>query len=229
MQRMKEETLQTESIRNNERLKHEQHIKQLQDCFDNKRLHIENTLKLDPTEQKEHDHLTVTQNISGTFNGLNNLLVSTLDELEELMRTREALFHNKLEEERIARNKLEATLFHCQQETCNMRPNLKLLYETISSDQCSLHHLERTVNSQKRRIRVLEQKYFYSLVLGVKLNELNISLFGHNGELWRHGGFEPGDLFSEVKEEGVEIERWAVWVANKWKHSLRNVNENLDS
>ena len=74
-----------------------------------------------------------------------------------------------------------------------------------------IHNNEDRVQASRRHIDYIEQKYFYSLLLGVKLN---LCLWGKtvNGV----NLMKPDVLFVKVKQNGIALDDWPRWISGQF-------------
>jgi len=141
-------------------------------------------------------------------------------ELESLYSEHMDFYRKELEESKVMIEKTEKLLQNNSTEIDSLKKHLVQVHEShsgdvLSRDQC-IQQYQTQICSQNHYISNLEQKYFYSLILGLKLN---MALYGHVDDLL-HSKLDPASLFLEVRDYGVNIENWPSWIARKFAKAV---------
>lgn len=93
--------------------------------------------------------------------------------------------------------------------------------EIINRDRL-IYQYQNELAETKRYVESTEQKYFFSLVLGVKLN---MALWGKASDAVNL--LRPQNLFVKVREQGIAIENWPGWVSRELS-SLSAISQAAD-
>ena len=82
--------------------------------------------------------------------------------------------------------------------------------EEITKRDSMIYHYQSELTNMKHYVESTEQKYFYSLLLGVKLN---MALWGKATDALNL--MRPHVLFKKVQDQGIAIENWPSWVSRE--------------
>ena len=82
--------------------------------------------------------------------------------------------------------------------------------EEIMNRDKLIYQYQSELAEVKRSVESTEQKYFYSLLLGVKLN---MALWGKATDAVNL--MRPQTLFAKVRDQGIAIENWPSWVSRE--------------
>ena len=157
---------------------------------------------------------------------LKKLLYDSRNDLERLYKEHIEFYRKELEETKILIEKNEKILQNNITELETLKTHLQSTHEKysrdiLSRDQC-IQQCQNQIFTQNHYISSLEQKYFYSLILGVKLN---MALYGRDDEILNLK-FEPSKLFLLIRENGIDVENWPSWVARKLAGYIHKTTEN---
>ena len=157
---------------------------------------------------------------------LKRLLYDSRNDLERLYKEHIEFYRKELEETKILIEKNEKILQNNITELETLKTHLQSTHEKysrdiLSRDQC-IQQCQNQIFSQNHYISSLEQKYFYSLILGVKLN---MALYGRDDEILNLK-FEPSKLFLLIRENGIDVENWPSWVARKLAGYINKTTQN---
>ncbi|XP_019640373.1 PREDICTED: sorting nexin-16-like [Branchiostoma belcheri] len=89
--------------------------------------------------------------------------------------------------------------------------HLRLRYtEDIQGRDAHMHELQRQVTDLQHYCNSAEERYFYSLVIGVKLN---MSAQGY--KTTHINQLKPQTLYERIRSTGTSVEHWPGWVARE--------------
>ena len=159
--------------------------------------------------------LKTTDNVVDKERELRSALSDSRRELEHLYKEHIDFYRKELEDGKIEVSKLDRSLQNSQVEINSLKSHLTEVHErhqheVHARDSC-IQQYQTQLCTQTHYIAGLEQKYFYSLILGVKLN---MALYENDVETL-NSSFEPAQLFLEVRDNGINIENWPSWIARK--------------
>ncbi|XP_035679364.1 uncharacterized protein LOC118417766 [Branchiostoma floridae] len=89
--------------------------------------------------------------------------------------------------------------------------HLRLRYtEDVQGRDAHMHELQRQVTDLQHYCNSAEERYFYSLVIGVKLN---MSAQGYR--TMHINQLKPQTLYERIRSTGTSVEHWPGWVARE--------------
>lgn len=124
------------------------------------------------------------------------------------------IYKKEIEDAKTDLIKTEYQLQTANTEIRNMKNTLEAVHasrdEEIFKRDGIMKEFQKQIEDTNLYAKNTEQKYFYSLILGVKLN---MALWGKaNGAI---NQMKPAILFSRVRDQGISIEHWPSWVSRE--------------
>ena len=141
--------------------------------------------------------------------------------LEKARRVMEDLHKEHLEIYRKENEDLKSDCIRCEYQLQTAKTDNQTLRDTlaqlhvckdeeIKNREKVIYHYQNELASIKRYVESTEEKYFYSLVLGVKLN---MALKGRDTSAVNL--MRPHVLFAKIRDQGIAIENWPSWVSRE--------------
>ena len=134
--------------------------------------------------------------------------------MEEVHREHLEIYKKENEDLKSDCIRCEFQLQTAKTENQTMRDTLAQMHNTRNEDITSrdnlIYHYQNELATMKHYVESTEQKYFYSLLLGVKLN---MALWGKATDAVNL--MRPHILFAKVREQGISIENWPSWVSRE--------------
>ena len=145
---------------------------------------------------------------------LNRAITEARKTLEDLHKEHLELNKKEIEDLKTDLVRLEYQLQTANTEAQTLRDMLAQVHasrneEIISKDKVIFECQNQLVEA-RHYAESTEQKYFYSLILGVKLN---MALWGKATDTINQ--LRPSSLFSRVRDQGISIEHWPSWVSRE--------------
>eukprot|EP00112_Aurelia_sp_Birch-Aquarium-sp1_P011697 Seg2460.3 transcript_id=Seg2460.3/GoldUCD/mRNA.D3Y31 product="hypothetical protein" protein_id=Seg2460.3/GoldUCD/D3Y31 len=134
--------------------------------------------------------------------------------LEDLHKEHLELNKKEIEDLKTDQVRLEYQLQTANTEAQTLRDMLAQVHasrneEIISKDKV-IYECQNQLAEARHYAGSTEQKYFYSLILGVKLN---MALWGKATDAINE--LRPTSLFARVRDQGISIEHWPSWVSRE--------------
>lgn len=134
--------------------------------------------------------------------------------LEDLYKGYMESYQKEIEDIKTDLVKTEYQLQTSRTELQNMKDALSEVhrnkYEEIITRDKVIYEYQQRLEEAKCYSANSEQKYFYSLILGVKLN---MALWGKANIAINR--LKPALLFEKVRDQGISIEHWPSWVSRE--------------
>ena len=134
--------------------------------------------------------------------------------MEEVHREHLEIYKKEIENLKSDLVRFEYKLQTTATDNQTLRDTLSKLHasrdEEIMGRDKIIYEYQKELADMKRYIENTEQKYFYSLLLGVKLN---MALWGKATGI--ENMMRPQSLFDKIRDQGIAIENWPSWVSRE--------------
>eukprot|EP00058_Branchiostoma_floridae_P008770 XP_002594258.1 hypothetical protein BRAFLDRAFT_65110 [Branchiostoma floridae] len=129
---------------------------------------------------------------------------------EQAKNLKQSLGDGKQQMLKMHRDAMEARNTEVEQLKANLS-HLRLRYtEDVQGRDAHMHELQRQVTDLQHYCNSAEERYFYSLVIGVKLN------MSAQGYRTTHiNQLKPQTLYERIRSTGTSVEHWPGWVARE--------------
>ena len=145
---------------------------------------------------------------------LRKALAESRETLEKLHQEQLGMYKRELEEIKVEQVRTEHQLQTSKVEAQTLRNSLEQVharhYQDLTARDRIIQDYQKQQSEMQHYITGTEQKYFYSLVLGVKLN---MAFWGRCNQAINQ--LKPAALFAKVRNQGVSIEHWPSWVSRE--------------
>eukprot|EP00794_Sanderia_malayensis_P008017 gene8017-8876_t len=143
-----------------------------------------------------------------------NALTESRKALDELYKGHLEYYKTEIEDLKTDLVKTEYQLQTASTEIQNMKDALAEVhanrYEEMIKRDGVIYEYQKQLEEAQRYTSNAEQKYFYSLILGVKLN---MALWGK--ATVEINQLKPAILFAKVRDQGISIEHWPSWISRE--------------